>query len=57
MEFKLDETAEDAITQIKSRQYAAAYKNSPKKIMLVGINFSKEERNVESWVAEEWTKR
>jgi len=28
MEFKLEETAEDAITQIKSRQYTAAYKNS-----------------------------
>ena len=57
MEFKLDETAADAIAQIKSRQYTAAYKNSPKKIILVGINFSKEERNVESWVAEEWVER
>ena len=57
MEFKLEETAKDAIAQIKSRQYTAAYKNAPKKIILVGINFSKEERNVESWVAEEWVER
>jgi len=57
MEFKLDETAENAIAQIKSREYAHAYKNSPKKVVLVGINFSKEERNVESWVAEDWVDR
>ena len=57
MEFKLDETAENAIAQIKSRQYADAYKNSPKKIILVGISFSKAARNVESWVAEEWVER
>jgi hypothetical protein len=54
MEFKLDETAENAVQQIKNRQYAAAYKNSPKTIYLVGIGFSREERNVESWRAEIW---
>ena len=57
MEFKLDETAKDAIAQIKSRKYAQSYKNSPKIIFLVGINFSKEERNVESWEAEKWVER
>ena len=54
MEFKLAEPAKDAIAQIKSRQYAQSYKNSPKKIILIGIGFSKEERNVESWEAEGW---
>jgi len=54
MEFKLDESAEDAIAQIKSRKYAMAYKNSVKRIILVGIGFSKKERNVESWEKEEW---
>jgi len=56
MEFKLDEPAENAIAQIKSRKYVQSYKNSPKTILLVGIGFSKEERNVESWKAEEWTR-
>ena len=56
MEFKLDEPAEDAIAQIKSRKYAQSYKNSPKKLILVGIGFSKEERNVESWEMEEWVR-
>ncbi|MCP3929583.1 MAG: AAA family ATPase [Bacteroidetes bacterium] len=54
MEFKLDEPVENAIAQIKTRQYALPYLNSPKTVFLVGINFSKEERNVESWEAEEW---
>ncbi len=56
MEFKLDEPADDAIQQIKDRKYNAAYKNSPKTIYLVGIGFSKEERNVETWQMEEWKK-
>lgn len=54
MEFKLDGTSENAIEQIKNREYAATYKNSTKKVFLVGVNFSKEERNVESWEVEEW---
>lgn len=48
MEFKLDEPAENAIQQIKDREYAAAYKNMPKTVFLVGISFSREERNVQS---------
>ena len=55
MELKLDGTSENAIEQIKSREYAAAYKNATKKVYLVGVNFSKEERNVESWESEVWT--
>ncbi|MFK7981034.1 MAG: AAA family ATPase [Saprospiraceae bacterium] len=54
MEFKLEESAENAIQQIKQRKYAAAYKNSTKIVYLVGINFSKEERNVSNWKAEIW---
>ena len=57
MEFKLEESAKDAIAQIKSRQYAQSYRNSTKRILLVGIGFSKKERNVESWGVEEWIDR
>lgn len=56
MEFKLDEPIEDAIAQIRNRQYILPYRNSPKTVFLVGVNFSKEERNVESWEAEKWEK-
>jgi putative lipoic acid-binding regulatory protein len=54
MEFKLDGTSTDAIEQIKNREYATAYENSDKTVFLVGVNFSKEERNVESWESVEW---
>ena len=54
MEFKLDEPAEDAIAQIKTRDYAQSYKNSPKTIFLIGVGFSQEEKNVEAWEVEEW---
>ena len=56
MEFKLDESAKDAIAQIKSRAYAQSYKNAPKKVLLVGIGFSKEEKNVDTWELEEWVR-
>ncbi|MEM9887327.1 MAG: AAA family ATPase [Bacteroidota bacterium] len=55
MEFKMDGKTENAIAQIKERAYATPYKNRSKTVFLVGINFSNEERNVESWEAEKWT--
>lgn len=54
MEFKVDASAEAAVQQIKSREYAAAYKNSPKKIILMGIVFDKKTRNIRDWKVEEW---
>ncbi len=54
MELKLDENSIDAIAQIKKREYATTYKNTTKTVHLVGVNFSKEERNVESWKSEIW---
>lgn len=54
MEFKLDEPAENAIAQIKSRDYLSKYSNHNKTAYLVGIGFSKEDRNVETWEVEEW---
>ena len=54
MEFKLEESSDSAIEQIKNRAYAASYKNNPKQVVLVGVNFSKEERNIESWETENY---
>lgn len=54
MEFKLDAPAKDAIAQIKSREYISKFLDTKKTIYLVGIGFSEKERNVESWVSEEW---
>ncbi len=53
IEFKLDEEVETAIKQIKDRNYAASYKNSPQKVFLVGICFDSKKRNVNDWGFEE----
>ncbi|MGB0929240.1 MAG: AAA family ATPase [Chitinophagales bacterium] len=49
MEFKLDASVEKAIDQIKTQQYAEAFKNTSKQIVLVGISFSSQEYNVKDW--------
>jgi Predicted AAA-ATPase/PD-(D/E)XK nuclease superfamily len=49
-EFKLNQTANDALIQIKVNGYANPYLVSGKKITLVGINFS--DRKLENWVSE-----
>ena len=54
MEFKLDKPAENAIEQIKEREYIQSYMNVEKTIYLVGVGFSQTERNVATWEAEIW---
>lgn len=54
MEFKLEETAATAIDQIKKQEYLNVYGNTVKKVLLVGIAFDREDRNVVDWVVEEW---
>lgn len=54
MEFKLDQSAKTAIQQIKNRAYFQSFINTNKKIILLGIAFSKTTRNVKDWQAEEW---
>ena len=50
MEFKLDGTAEEALQQIKSKDYALPFSMDQKKTYLIGMNFSKETRNIERYV-------
>ena len=52
-EFKIDKTALEALTQIKTKGYAAKYHTVQKKIVAIGINFSSEIKGVESWEMEE----
>ena len=58
IEFKLDESADIAITQIKSKDYAAKYRSPSglgvKKIVLIGINFDSEKKGVSDWKMEEY---
>lgn len=52
MEFKLDGTAEEALQQIKDKNYPLQFTLDEKKTFLVGVNFSKETRTIERYVIE-----
>ncbi len=51
-EYKVNQTAQAAMDQIKENQYYEPYLNLNKKIRLFGINFSTEARNIDSWIHE-----
>ena len=53
LELKLDKSAEEALQQIKDKQYARAFQSDPRKVFLIGVNFSSETRTVENWLVEE----
>ena len=52
-EFKLKESAEAALKQIKEKNYAERFKAENKKIMLIGVSFDAEEKTVGEWITEE----
>jgi len=49
-EFKLAGSKEEALNQIKEREYYQKYQNSNKKIVLVGVEFDSEKRNIGEWL-------
>ena len=49
MELKLDGTAEDALRQIEDKGYAEPFRNDPRQIYMIGVNFSSETRGIEKW--------
>ena len=51
-EFKMNQSADIAIAQIKERGYATPYLSDGKPITLIGINFSKKKRNIVEWKEE-----
>lgn len=51
-EFKLDQTAEKAIEQIKTKNYTERFKDSEKTIHHIGINFSSKNKSVEAIIWE-----
>jgi len=54
-EFKMDDnaTAEDALKQINSKEYAIPYTADYRKIVKVGVEFSQTERGIKRWLIEE----
>lgn len=49
IEFKCNQSAETAIQQIQEKGYAEKYQRNGKKLILIGINFSPETRNIAEW--------
>jgi len=53
-EFKMDDnaTAEDALAQINSKDYAIPYTADHRKLVKIGVEFSQTERGVKRWLIE-----
>jgi hypothetical protein len=51
-EFKLDKTADEALQQIRDRDYYRKFQDDSREIVLIGANFSTQSRNIESWRTE-----
>ena len=52
IEFKCNQSAKAAIKQIREKGYAEKYSGSGKEMILMGINFSTEKRNLAEWQVE-----
>jgi len=51
-EFKLNGTAEEAIQQIDNKGYLIPYQLDGKKLIKIGVEFSKEERNISRFLVQ-----
>ena len=54
IEFKLS-TPEEALAQIKKKEYALKYASDPRKKILLGIGFDTEQKNIGGFLAEEFS--
>ncbi len=52
MEFKLYGTAEEALQQIKDKDYPLQFQQDDRQTYIIGVNFSKETRTIDKWVME-----
>lgn len=48
-EFKIDGSAEDALQQILDKKYYESYLHMNKEIILLGVSFSTQNRNIDEW--------
>jgi len=52
-EFKLDGSADEALAQIRAREYFQKYLDSGREIVFVGASFNTNERNIAEWKTDE----
>jgi hypothetical protein len=48
-EYKVDKPVEGALWQLEEKDYASIYSDSGKKVVEIGIVFSREQRNIVEW--------
>ena len=48
-EFKFDGSADEALAQIESKQYAIPYELDGRKIVKIGVNFDSATRSIGEW--------
>lgn len=56
IEMKRDSSPQEALSQIKDRQYALAYKTDVRTTFLIGINFSTSGRRLEGYAIEKYSR-
>lgn len=49
IELKYDGSAEEALRQIQKKEYSLPYIMDPRKLILIGVNYSSEKRRIEDW--------
>lgn len=52
VEFKLRDTAQAALDQIREKKYHERFLTNGKKIVLVGVEFDMHDRNIKQWIVE-----
>ena len=52
LEFKIDQSAQKAIDQIKERNYAQKYKDDKRPVSLLGINFDTDKKMIDDYIIE-----
>ncbi len=52
MELKFDKTAEEALDQIKRKEYHLPWSVDNRQLIAIGINFSSEKRRIDDWLSE-----
>jgi hypothetical protein len=53
-EFKINETAEAAIHQIKQNKYADPFLLSEKSVYIIGVNFITKDKKINAIIVEKW---
>lgn len=48
-ELKLDKSADEALAQIKEKEYAMPYKADKRKLFEIGVNFDSQSRSLQEW--------